>query len=106
VFIVSSRTFTTFETMTNANTARRWSLDAFAGDTTSVAKHLSRCLRSGGSTPGTLRRWMDRQLVIKLTLPETDDFYADLVRHSNVVRVVALSGGRLTNFCSPDCACV
>lgn len=36
----------------------------------------------------------DRQLVmLKLTLPEQDDFYAELVRHSKILRVVALSGG-------------
>ena len=40
LFIVSSKTFTTLETMTNANTARQWSLAAFAGDTKSVAKHF------------------------------------------------------------------
>jgi len=32
-------------------------------------------------------------VMLKLTLPEEDDFYADLVKHSNVLRVVALSGG-------------
>jgi fructose-bisphosphate aldolase class I len=32
-------------------------------------------------------------VMLKLTLPEQDDFYADCVRHPNVVRVVALSGG-------------
>jgi fructose-bisphosphate aldolase class I len=31
--------------------------------------------------------------MLKLTLPEQDDFYVDCVRHPNVVRVVALSGG-------------
>jgi len=31
--------------------------------------------------------------MLKLTLPEVDDFYADLVAHPNVLRVVALSGG-------------
>jgi fructose-bisphosphate aldolase class I len=36
----------------------------------------------------------DEQLVmLKLTLPEQDNFYAPCVRHPNVVRVVALSGG-------------
>ena len=35
-----------------------------------------------------------RELVmLKITLPEKDDLYADLVRHPRVVRVVALSGG-------------
>ena len=32
-------------------------------------------------------------VMLKLTLPEQDDFYADLVKHPRVVRVVALSGG-------------
>ena len=33
--------------------------------------------------------------MLKLTLPEEDDFYAELVAHPNVLRVVALSGGLL-----------
>ena len=32
-------------------------------------------------------------VMLKLTLPEQDDLYADLVKHPRVVRVVALSGG-------------
>jgi fructose-bisphosphate aldolase, class I len=32
-------------------------------------------------------------VMLKLTLPEKDDFYTDFVRHPKVVRVVALSGG-------------
>jgi fructose-bisphosphate aldolase, class I len=32
-------------------------------------------------------------VMLKLTLPEEDDFYADFVKHPKVVRVVALSGG-------------
>jgi fructose-bisphosphate aldolase class I len=32
-------------------------------------------------------------VMLKLTLPEKDDLYAELVRHPKVVRVVALSGG-------------
>lgn len=35
----------------------------------------------------------DAPIMLKLTLPEIDDFYADLVRHPSVLRVVALSGG-------------
>src|SRR4030095_1542396 len=36
----------------------------------------------------------ESQLVmLKLTLPERDDFYADCIRQPNVLRVVALSGG-------------
>jgi glucose-6-phosphate isomerase len=40
MFIVSSKTFTTLETMTNAHTAREWSLKSFSGDEKSVAKHF------------------------------------------------------------------
>jgi len=41
LFIVSSKTFTTLETMTNAKTARDWSLAAFDGDESAVAKHFA-----------------------------------------------------------------
>jgi glucose-6-phosphate isomerase len=40
LFIVSSKTFTTLETMTNARSARRWSLAGLGGDEKSVAKHF------------------------------------------------------------------
>ena len=40
LFIVSSKTFTTLETMTNAHSARDWSLAAFGGDVASVARHF------------------------------------------------------------------
>ena len=40
LFIVSSKTFTTLETMTNAQTARAWSLGGLGGDEKSVAKHF------------------------------------------------------------------
>ena len=34
-----------------------------------------------------------RQVMLKLTIPDKPDFYAGLVRHPRVARVVALSGG-------------
>jgi len=40
LFIVSSKTFTTLETMTNGHTARAWSLAGLKGDEASVAKHF------------------------------------------------------------------
>jgi glucose-6-phosphate isomerase len=40
MFIVSSKTFTTLETMTNALSARAWSVAGFGGDEKSVAKHF------------------------------------------------------------------
>jgi glucose-6-phosphate isomerase len=40
LFIISSKTFTTLETMTNAASARDWVLAAFDGDTSAVAKHF------------------------------------------------------------------
>ena len=35
----------------------------------------------------------DQHIMLKLTLPEEDNFYAELIEHQQVVRVVALSGG-------------
>jgi fructose-bisphosphate aldolase class I len=35
----------------------------------------------------------DQPVMLKLTLPEVDDFYQELVKHPSVLRVVALSGG-------------
>ena len=40
LFIVSSKTFTTLETMTNAHSARDWSLAGLGGDSKSVARHF------------------------------------------------------------------
>jgi fructose-bisphosphate aldolase class I len=46
----------------------------------SIVEHL------GELAPG-------QQVILKLSLPDVDDFYADLLDHPNVLRVVALSGG-------------
>ncbi len=35
----------------------------------------------------------DKRVMLKLTLPDHDDFYADLVAHPKVLKVAALSGG-------------
>jgi fructose-bisphosphate aldolase, class I len=35
----------------------------------------------------------DQVVMLKLTLPDSDDFYSELVGHPKVLRVVALSGG-------------
>jgi len=40
LFIVSSKTFTTLETMTNAHSARAWSVAGLGGDESSVAMHF------------------------------------------------------------------
>jgi glucose-6-phosphate isomerase len=40
LFIISSKTFTTLETMTNAQSARDWTLKSFGGDAKAVAKHF------------------------------------------------------------------
>jgi len=40
LFIVSSKTFTTLETMTNANSAREWLLKGLGGNEKAVAKHF------------------------------------------------------------------
>ncbi|MEY3342039.1 MAG: hypothetical protein RLZZ269_1950 [Actinomycetota bacterium] len=39
------------------------------------------------------RQPVDQPVMLKLTLPSTDDYYLDLVKHPSVLRVVALSGG-------------
>jgi glucose-6-phosphate isomerase len=41
LFIVSSKTFTTLETMTNAETARAWLLKGLGGDKAAVARHFA-----------------------------------------------------------------
>ncbi len=40
LFIISSKTFTTLETMANARTARQWVLDGLGGDEAAVARHF------------------------------------------------------------------
>jgi len=40
LFVISSKTFTTLETMTNAHSAREWSLEALGGDVKAVARHF------------------------------------------------------------------
>jgi glucose-6-phosphate isomerase len=40
LFVVSSKTFTTLETMTNAESAREWLLNGLGGDKKAVAKHF------------------------------------------------------------------
>jgi glucose-6-phosphate isomerase len=40
LFLIASKTFTTLETMTNAHTAREWSLKGLGGDEKAVARHF------------------------------------------------------------------
>jgi fructose-bisphosphate aldolase class I len=42
----------------------------------------------------------DQLIMLKLTLPEQDDFYAECVRHPKVVKVLALSGGYSREECN------
>ncbi len=48
LFIISSKTFTTLETMTNAHTARNWSLAGLGGDEKSVANHFAAVSTNAG----------------------------------------------------------
>jgi glucose-6-phosphate isomerase len=65
LFIISSKTFTTLETMTNANSARAWSLARFGGDVRSVAKHFVAVstrpeeVRRFGIDPGNMFEFWD-----------------------------------------------
>jgi glucose-6-phosphate isomerase len=40
LFVISSKTFTTLETLTNARSARAWTLASFGGDESAVARHF------------------------------------------------------------------
>ena len=48
LFVVSSKTFTTLETMTNAHSARSWFLERMGGDESAVAKHFVAVSTNGG----------------------------------------------------------
>ncbi|MDX6625160.1 MAG: glucose-6-phosphate isomerase [Solirubrobacterales bacterium] len=50
LFIVSSKTFTTLETMTNAHTAREWLVAGLGGDEAAVAKHFVAVSTNAGET--------------------------------------------------------
>lgn len=50
LFIVSSKTFTTLETMTNAKSARGWTVDSLGGDEKSVARHFVAVSTNAGET--------------------------------------------------------
>jgi glucose-6-phosphate isomerase len=52
LFIVSSKTFTTLETMTNAESARQWLLKDLGGDTSAVAKHFVAVSTNGAKVSG------------------------------------------------------
>jgi len=52
LFIVSSKTFTTLETMTNAHTARAWLLRGLGGDERSVARHFVAVSTNAGEVSG------------------------------------------------------
>ena len=42
-------------------------------------------------------------VMLKLTLPEKDNFYQDCIDHPNVLRVAALSGGTVGKRPIPGC---
>jgi glucose-6-phosphate isomerase len=52
LFIVSSKTFTTLETMTNALSAREWSLAGLGGDVKAVAQHFVAVSTNAGKVSG------------------------------------------------------
>lgn len=64
LFIISSKTFNTLETMTNAETARKWLVSGFGGDQQSVAKHFvavsantAKVMQFGIETPHIFEFW-------------------------------------------------
>ncbi|MFO1397740.1 MAG: fructose bisphosphate aldolase [Burkholderiales bacterium] len=63
-------------------------VDIHATDKPGAERLLEAALRKAlDALPG------DQKVMLKLTIPSVDDFYAGLVRHPKVLRVVALSGG-------------
>jgi fructose-bisphosphate aldolase class I len=62
-------------------------------DIHSTEKSDAETILKAGILDGLASLGADEQVMLKLTLPEIDDFYIDLVRHPRVLRVVALSGG-------------
>jgi fructose-bisphosphate aldolase, class I len=62
-------------------------IDIHSPEKAEAEELLKQALLSG------LEQVPDGQLMFKLTLPETDGFYQELVDHPKVLRVVALSGG-------------
>jgi glucose-6-phosphate isomerase len=56
LFVISSKTFTTLETMTNANTARAWTLGKLGDDESAIAKHFVAVSTNG---PGVAKFGID-----------------------------------------------
>jgi glucose-6-phosphate isomerase len=52
LFIISSKTFTTLETMTNARTAREWCLAGLGGDEAAIARHFVAVSTNGEAVSG------------------------------------------------------
>jgi fructose-bisphosphate aldolase class I len=63
-------------------------VDIHATDKEGAERLLKAALHKQLSALGT-----GQQVMLKLTIPSVDDFYSDFVKHPNVLRVVALSGG-------------
>lgn len=63
-------------------------IDIHCPDKAEAERLLEEAIREELKTLGP-----DQRIMLKLTLPERDDFYADLIAHPNVLKVVALSGG-------------
>jgi fructose-bisphosphate aldolase class I len=62
-------------------------------DIKSPQKAEAEALLRAGLLAGLEALPADQQVMFKLTLPEEDGFYSELVAHPKVLRVVALSGG-------------
>ncbi|MEO8752989.1 MAG: fructose bisphosphate aldolase [Casimicrobiaceae bacterium] len=63
-------------------------VDIHAADKAGAERLLKASILKGLDTLGP-----EQKVMLKLTLPSADDFYADLVKHPKVLRLVALSGG-------------
>jgi fructose-bisphosphate aldolase class I len=63
-------------------------VDIHCPDKAEAEEHLRAAILNHLDSVGS-----DRQVMLKLTIPEVDDFYADCISHPRILKVVALSGG-------------
>ncbi|WAR13321.1 G6PI-like protein [Mya arenaria] len=96
LFIIASKTFTTQETITNANSAKAWLLEAAKGDASAVAKHFV-ALSTNGWVGGRYSLWSAIGLSVAL-------FIAPL--EQNLPVILAVLGIWYSNFYGAETHCL
>ena len=96
LFILSSKTFTTLETMTNAATARRWIVDALKSDA-AVAKHFVAVSTNAQGVSEVWNRHRQHVRILGLGRRTLFDGFRDRTFHHDRDRAE-----RDSKICSPD----